>query len=96
MWSPIEGARIAADDLKRNVERAGGAIEARHQSVETFLADRQPCNADTVLVDPPRTGMTHEALSGAIALRAGRIVYVSCDVATSDGTRVSWLTRGIV
>jgi 23S rRNA (uracil1939-C5)-methyltransferase len=37
---------------------------------------------ETIVVDPPRTGMSREALDGAINVRAPRIVYVSCDVAT--------------
>jgi 23S rRNA (uracil1939-C5)-methyltransferase len=78
----IEGDRIAADDLKTNVAVAGGTVEARHQAVETFLAVEKPERIDCVVVDPPRTGMSKEALTAAIALDAPRIVYVSCDVAT--------------
>ena len=78
----IEGDRIAAEDLKTNAAAAGGAIEARHQAVETFLAVDTPAGINCVVVDPPRTGMTKEALAGAIALHAARVVYVSCDVAT--------------
>jgi tRNA/tmRNA/rRNA uracil-C5-methylase (TrmA/RlmC/RlmD family) len=36
----------------------------------------------TLVVDPPRTGMSREALAAIIALRAARVLYVSCDVAT--------------
>lgn len=78
----IEGDRTAADDLERNVARAGGTISARHQSVETYLATDPPAGIETVVVDPPRTGMSKQALAGALALGAGRMVYVSCDVAT--------------
>ncbi len=35
-----------------------------------------------LIVDPPRTGMSKEALQGAIAVGAATVVYVSCDVAT--------------
>jgi len=35
-----------------------------------------------MIVDPPRTGMSKEALAGAIGLDPARLVYVSCDVAT--------------
>jgi 23S rRNA (uracil1939-C5)-methyltransferase len=35
-----------------------------------------------VIVDPPRTGMSRDALDGLLRLQAARIVYVSCDVAT--------------
>jgi len=37
---------------------------------------------ETVIVDPPRTGLSREALDGVLRLRTPRIVYVSCDVAT--------------
>jgi tRNA/tmRNA/rRNA uracil-C5-methylase (TrmA/RlmC/RlmD family) len=77
----VEGDRTSAADLKANAARAGGALDARHQSVESFVASR-PRAFDTIIADPPRTGMTKEALQGAIRLRAPRVVYVSCDVAT--------------
>jgi 23S rRNA (uracil1939-C5)-methyltransferase len=78
----VEGDRTAAHDLKFNASRAGGAIETHHEAVEAFLANRRVPSPDTVIVDPPRTGLTREALHAAIALRASRMVYVSCDVAT--------------
>jgi 23S rRNA (uracil1939-C5)-methyltransferase len=62
---------------------------AIHEAVEAFVGGRarggpaRPTGAvRTVIVDPPRTGMSRDALSGAIALAPRRIVYVSCDVAT--------------
>lgn len=78
----VEGERSAAHDLKRNASRAGSAIAARHQSVERFLSVKPGTRAETVVVDPPRTGLSKEAIAGTIALRPPRIVYVSCDVAT--------------
>ncbi|HUE88880.1 MAG TPA: RsmD family RNA methyltransferase [Vicinamibacterales bacterium] len=78
----VEGDRTAAHDLKFNASRAGGQMEMHHQTVEAFLATRAVPSLDTVIVDPPRTGMTREALRGAIALRAARVAYLSCDVAT--------------
>jgi tRNA/tmRNA/rRNA uracil-C5-methylase (TrmA/RlmC/RlmD family) len=77
----IEGDPASVHDLKVNAARARGAVEAVHQSVETFVSSR-PRVFDTIIVDPPRTGMTKEALAGALRLRARRLVYVSCDVAT--------------
>jgi 23S rRNA (uracil1939-C5)-methyltransferase len=76
----VEGDRVAADDLAANASLTDGAVTAVHQSVETFTAVRS--NPNVVIVDPPRTGMSKEALASVMRLRAGRLVYVSCDVAT--------------
>ena len=78
----VEGDRSAADDLKKNVSSAGRTMVARHQSVETFLAVEKDVQADAVILDPPRTGLSKEALTGVTGLHASRLVYVSCDVAT--------------
>lgn len=75
----VEGDRIAAADLRANA--ASHHVTVHHQAVEAFLAHAE-ANPAVVIVDPPRTGMSREALDGAIRLRAGTIVYVSCDVAT--------------
>ena len=77
----VEGDRVAAQDLDANAAQAADAIEAVHQSVELFT-ERTSVRPDTLIVDPPRTGMSKAALSGAINLRARQILYVSCDVAT--------------
>ena len=37
---------------------------------------------DVLIIDPPRTGMSREALDRALPLDAAVVVYVSCDVAT--------------
>jgi 23S rRNA (uracil1939-C5)-methyltransferase len=83
----VEGDQHAAADLDANAAAAasGARVRAVHDSVERFVrrADSSgPGDASTVIVDPPRTGLSREALDGAIALRPSRIVYVSCDVAT--------------
>jgi tRNA/tmRNA/rRNA uracil-C5-methylase (TrmA/RlmC/RlmD family) len=36
----------------------------------------------TVIVDPPRTGVSKEAMDAIAALQAARLVYVSCDPPT--------------
>ena len=57
---------------------------ALHQPVEAFLRlrNRSEMSAATVIVDPPRTGLSREALDGIVGFGAPRVVYVSCDVAT--------------
>jgi 23S rRNA (uracil1939-C5)-methyltransferase len=79
----VEGDRIAASDLVTNASATNGAVVAVHESVEQFVGrpTADPMAA-TFLVDPPRTGMSREALDGICRLQAPRIVYVSCDVAT--------------
>ena len=77
----VEGDRFAAADLVANASAAAGALDAVHQSVETF-ASRHRAPPAVLIVDPPRTGMSKEALAGAIRMNAGTVVYVSCDVAT--------------
>jgi 23S rRNA (uracil1939-C5)-methyltransferase len=80
----VEGDRIAAADLEANANVAGGAVVPIHQSVEEFLGSvrLQTGQQRTVIVDPPRTGMSREAMDGVLALRPARLIYVSCDVAT--------------
>ena len=79
----VEGDLFAARDLKRN---ADGRITVLELPVEKFVSRS---TVDTVIVDPPRTGMSKEALAGAIALGAPTFIYVSCDVATlARDTRV--------
>lgn len=77
----VEGDRVAADDLLANAASVEGIVSARHQSVEAFAHSAKP-GADVVIVDPPRTGMSREALEGVVRLGPARLIYVSCDVAT--------------
>ena len=39
-------------------------------------------NETTFIVDPPRTGMSTEALGGIVNRQPAQIIYVSCDIAT--------------
>jgi len=77
----VEGDRLSAADLQANASAWSGAVEVRHEPVEAFVA-RHHDEAGVIIVDPPRTGLSKEALSGVLALGARRVVYVSCDVAT--------------
>ena len=77
----VEGDRAAAADLALNASTLNGAVAAVHQPVETFVAAHRRAPS-VLIVDPPRTGMSKEAIAGVIALQPRTIVYVSCDVAT--------------
>jgi tRNA/tmRNA/rRNA uracil-C5-methylase (TrmA/RlmC/RlmD family) len=74
----VEGDAAAFDDLRANASSAAGKVTAIRAAVEEIGA-RQ---ADAVIVDPPRTGISREALDAVLRVRAPRLIYVSCDVAT--------------
>jgi 23S rRNA (uracil1939-C5)-methyltransferase len=74
----VEGDPFAARDLKRN---SRGRFTVLELPVEQYRP-RPGEQAATVIVDPPRTGMSTQALAGAIAIDAPAFVYVSCDIAT--------------
>jgi 23S rRNA (uracil1939-C5)-methyltransferase len=82
----VEGDPVSGTDLQANAEPFGDRVRVERRSVEQFVAlvrDRkEDLTGSTVVVDPPRTGMTREALAGVIRWQPARIVYVSCDVAT--------------
>lgn len=78
----VEGDRSSARDLDSNAAPYGDAIHVQHLSVESYLRRRGLQPPDTLLLDPPRTGISTEAMSGIIGLKASRVVYLSCDPAT--------------
>ena len=86
----VEGDRVAADDLRANGAAAGARIVAVSGAVERVAAGYRrmsaehdaPRDVETVIVDPPRAGLSPEARTGLLRLSAARVVYVSCDVAT--------------
>ena len=78
----IEGDRSSSRDLESNAEPYGAAIHVHHLSVESYLQRRGVQSPDTLVLDPPRTGMSREAMSGILGLKVPRVVYVSCDPPT--------------
>lgn len=78
----VEGDRSSARDLESNAAPYGAATRVQNLSVESYLKRRGLQRPDTLLLDPPRTGVSTEAMSGIIGLKASRVVYLSCDPAT--------------
>jgi 23S rRNA (uracil1939-C5)-methyltransferase len=78
----VEGDRVGGADLAANARRCGDAVRFVIGPVEQFLANRKGPAAPTIIVDPPRTGLSRGALQAVLAHGAARIIYVSCDIAT--------------
>jgi 23S rRNA (uracil1939-C5)-methyltransferase len=80
----VEGDPVSGADLLANAEPYLDRVRVGRRSVEGFLAASAAGRGafPTCVLDPPRTGLSKEALAGLITLGPARIVYVSCDVAT--------------
>jgi 23S rRNA (uracil1939-C5)-methyltransferase len=78
----VESDRASGEDLKANARPHDPRIKVRVARVEDYLKSRRGTPPATIVIDPPRTGLSKEALQGIIAQRARRIVYVSCDAPT--------------
>lgn len=68
--------------LARNLKKAGLPGEARAEQASYTLAAVPRTDPETVILDPPRTGMAKEVRRALIVRAPRRIVSVSCDVAT--------------
>jgi 23S rRNA (uracil1939-C5)-methyltransferase len=78
----VEADRVSAADLKRNAEPFADRLIVHAVPVEATVWSGSTVGEATVIVDPPRTGLSREALEVVLTAGPARIVYVSCDVAT--------------
>jgi tRNA/tmRNA/rRNA uracil-C5-methylase (TrmA/RlmC/RlmD family) len=78
----VEGDALSAMDLRRNAMPFRDRLWVSTGSVEEFLAGTSAGGDATLIVDPPRTGISRAAMKGIVLFGAPRLVYVSCDVAT--------------
>jgi 23S rRNA (uracil1939-C5)-methyltransferase len=87
----VEGDRIAFDDLVVNAAAASAKLAVIRSAVESLgtgvlkaehLFGDGERRLEVVIVDPPRTGMSPQALGGVLDMKPRRLIYVSCDVAT--------------
>jgi 23S rRNA (uracil1939-C5)-methyltransferase len=77
----VEGDLVSGASLAENAAPFRDRVSIVRSSVESFLSAGRR-HASTVIVDPPRTGMSKAALAGVLRAAPRRMVYVSCDVAT--------------
>ncbi|MBX3010085.1 MAG: class I SAM-dependent RNA methyltransferase [Caldilineaceae bacterium] len=82
----VEANATATADAQVNVNQAGVSERVRLITAPVEQALRQPALHqspwDALVLDPPRTGVTPQALADLLALGAPTIVYISCDPAT--------------
>jgi len=78
----VEGDRISGADLRENARPHAPRLAVQVASVEAYLASRRTRGAATVVVDPPRTGLSREAADSIVRQAPERVVYVSCDPPT--------------
>ena len=77
----VEAPGASGSDLQRNAADFAGRVTAVVAPVERHLARGRQL-PPTVIVDPPRTGLSKTVLDQLAAHGGARIVYVSCDPPT--------------
>ncbi|MBQ6477291.1 MAG: class I SAM-dependent RNA methyltransferase [Bacilli bacterium] len=75
------------DNNTSNIHDANRNLELNNISGEFYLADVEDIidrfdNFDTVIVDPPRSGLDKETISNLMRINSKRIIYVSCEPIT--------------
>jgi len=79
----VEANPAALADARYNARvNHVGRCRFRQGPAETILDSSTPDEYDLVLMDPPRTGLSKEALTGLLRLKPLRLVYLSCDPPT--------------
>jgi 23S rRNA (uracil1939-C5)-methyltransferase len=78
----VEGDPSSGADLESNAGPWRERLRVIRGSVEEALAHAADEPPGAVIVDPPRTGVSPEALGRLIGWRVPRLVYVSCDAPT--------------
>jgi 23S rRNA (uracil1939-C5)-methyltransferase len=84
----VEESPQACSDFEVNLDEFD-SVELYEAPVETALAAIST-SPDAALVDPPRTGLSLEALEHLVRHQPPRLAYLSCDAATlaRDGQRL--------
>ncbi len=77
----VEGDSAGGGDLTMNAAPFGDAVRVVISGVEEYLSRSRERPA-TIVVDPPRTGISKAAMEAIARRGAARIVYVSCDAPT--------------
>ncbi len=76
--APVTAVHQAVEAFLGSVRLPFGGPQGRQPDRDHPDRDRP----DAIILDPPRTGVSRDALDGVVRLGAARLIYVSCDVAT--------------
>ena len=90
----VEGDPVSGRDLQDNARPYAALARIERSSVEDFLRRAAPRSNARFIVDPPRTGMSPEAVRHLVRLKPTCVVYVSCDVATLARDARSFVEAG--
>lgn len=90
----VESDAVAGHDLRENGREWRGLLQTKVTAVEDYLRSHRALSVATVIVDPPRSGLSRQVLAALIAQQVARVVYVSCDVATLARDARTWLDAG--
>ena len=77
----VEGDRYSGADLRENAASYPDKLRVFVGRVEDYV-QKDRGRAETIIVDPPRTGISREAMESIAKLSAERVIYVSCDPPT--------------
>jgi len=77
----VEGDKASSSDLCDNAAAFPDGIHVVVGRVEDFIG-RTRERVQTIIVDPPRTGISRAAMDAITSHGADRIIYVSCDPPT--------------
>ena len=78
----IERDRDAVNDLRQNATALAPTMGVEALTVERYLAAGGDVLEGTVIVDPPRAGLTRGVIRPLATRGVSRLVYVSCDPPT--------------
>lgn len=90
----VESSRFALQDLRRNLDAADLDADIVPGDAAHALADLG--HLDAAIVDPPRSGLSDNAMRALLGARIPRIVYVSCDPATLSRDVARLVAEGYV
>lgn len=95
----VDIIKKAIEDATKNAQKNGlQNLEFFAADVKNFLNEHPEYknNIKTVILDPPRSGITPKALKRIIELNSSRVVYISCNPATQARDLQEFTAAGYV